>query len=122
LIQPFASINKYQEVISENQLNRGDNFDFSDNRLTSLYTYIVTNSFAPGNNFNGVKGYSLTPSNNILIQYGGGPNSILGFGKTKIKYATKNDGNKLTVFDSKNSSNLVNAKGCTLQNMGLFFN
>ena len=100
------SINKYQDIIAENQINRGDNFDFSDNRLTSLYTYIVTSSFAPGNNFNGVKGYSLAPSNNILISYGGGPNSILGFGKTNIKYATKNDGaNKLTVFDNKNNIN-----------------
>jgi hypothetical protein len=37
--------------------------------------------------------------------------SVLGIGTTKIKYATKNDGNPLTVFDSKNSSNLVNVKG-----------
>jgi hypothetical protein len=99
---PGASINKYQDIIAENQINRGDNFDFSDNRLTSLYTYIVTSSFAPGNNFNGVKGYSLAPSNNILIQYEGGSDSVLGIGKTNIKYATKNDGaNKLTVFDKK---------------------
>jgi hypothetical protein len=103
---PGASINKYQDIIAENQINRGDNFDFSDNRLTSLYTYIVTSSFAPGNNFNGVKGYSLAPSNNILIQYEGGSDSVLGIGKTNIKYATKNDGaNKLTVFDKKNDIN-----------------
>jgi hypothetical protein len=59
----------------------------------------------------GISGTQYKPTEDILIQYGGGPNSILGFGKTKIKYATKNDGNKLTVFDSKNSSNLVNANG-----------
>jgi hypothetical protein len=42
----------------------------------------------------------------------GGPGSVLGIGKTKIRFATKNDSfSKLTVFDSKNSSNLVNAKG-----------
>jgi len=101
-----ANINKYQDIIAENQINRGDNFDFSDNRLTSLYTYIITSSFAPGNSFNGVKGYSLTPSSNILIEYGGGPGSVLGIGKTKIRFATKNDGaNKLTVFNNKKDIN-----------------
>jgi len=101
-----ANINKYQDIIAENQINRGDNFDFSDNRLTSLYTYIITSSFAPGNSFNGVKGYSLTPSSNILIEYGGGPGSVLGIGKTNIKYATKNDGaNKSTVFNNKKDIN-----------------
>jgi hypothetical protein len=103
---PVLSIKKYQEVIAENQINRGDNFDFSDNRLTSLYTYITDFKFSSDNQFNGVLKYSLLPSNNILISYGGGPNSILGFGKTNIKYATKNDGaNKLTVFDKKNNIN-----------------
>ena len=105
-LAPFASINKYQDVIAEKQINRGDNFDFSDNRLTSLYTYIVTSSFSPGNSFNGVKGYSLTPSSNILIEYGGGPGSVLGIGKTKIRFATTNDSfSKLTVFDKKNDIN-----------------
>ena len=105
-LAPFASINKYQDVIAETQINRGDNFDFSDNRLTSLYTYIVKSSFSPGNSFNGVKGYSLTPSSNILIEYGGGPGSVLGIGKTKIRFATTNDSfSKLTVFDNKNNIN-----------------
>jgi hypothetical protein len=40
------------------------------------------------------------------LSYGGGPNSILGFGKTKIKFATTNDSfSKLTVFDNKNNIN-----------------
>jgi hypothetical protein len=35
--------------------------------------------------------------------------SELGIGTTRIKFATKNDGNKLTVFDSKNlTRNLEN--------------
>jgi len=108
---PGSNINKYQDVIAENQINRGNNFDFSDNRLTSLYTYTIDSTFAAGNSFNGVKEYSLLPSNNVLLQYKGGPGSVLGIGSTSIKYATKNDSNKLTVFDSKNSSNLINSSG-----------
>ena len=59
----------------------------------------------------GISGFQYKPTIDTLIQYGGGPGSKLGFGSTKIKYATKNDGNPLTVFDSSTSSNLLNAKG-----------
>lgn len=88
----FANINKYQEIIAKNQDAFTKPFNFSDNRLTSLYTYTVDRDLSAGNSFNGVKGYSLIPSNDILIQYGGGPGSILGIGKTTIKYATDNGG------------------------------
>jgi len=87
------SINTYQDIIAKNQINRGSSFDFSDNRLTSLYTYTIdSENYSAGNSFNGVLGYSLTPSDGVLLQYGGGPGSILGIGKTKINYATTNDG------------------------------
>jgi hypothetical protein len=88
----FANINKYQEIIAKNQDAFTKPFNFSDNRLTSLYTYTIDRDLSAGNSFNGVKGYSLIPSNDILIQYGGGPGSILGIGKTTIKYATDNGG------------------------------
>jgi len=112
-LEPFANINKYQDVIAENQINRGNSFDSSDNRLTSLYTYTI-NGGSNDTLFNSVKNYLLIPKLNpsTLIEYGGGPGSALGIGTTSIKYATKNNGaNKLTVFDNSTSSNLLNAKG-----------
>jgi hypothetical protein len=110
------SINKYQDVIAQNQLERvEDNLYVNTNRLLLLSKPTETDllnqfvSFATG--LLGISGTNYKPTEDTLIQYGGGPGSVLGFGSTKIKYATKNNGNPLTVFDSKNSSNLVNAKG-----------
>jgi len=110
------SINRYQDVISQNQLERvEDNSYVNTNRLLLLSKPTETDllnqfvSFATG--LLGISGTNYKPTEDTLIQYGGGPGSVLGFGSTKIKYATKNNGNPLTVFDSKNSSNLVNAKG-----------
>ena len=106
------SINKYQSIIAEDQIKKND---YTNNRLILLSKPTETDllnqfvSFTTG--LLGISGTQYKPTEDTLIQYGGGPGSVLGFGSTKIKYATKNDGNPLTVFDSKNSSNLVNAKG-----------
>ena len=106
------SINKYQSIIAEDQIKKND---YTNNRLILLSKPTETDllnqfvSFTTG--LLGISGTQYKPTEDTLIQYGGGPGSKLGFGSTKIKYATKNDGNPLTVFDSKNSSNLVNAKG-----------
>jgi hypothetical protein len=106
---PGGDIKTYQEVIIENQLNRGLNFDFSDNRLTGLFTYITNNAFSPGSNFNGVNKYSLTPNESTLIQYSGGPNSMLGVGNTNISFATTNTGTPLkTLKNPARSLNLNN--------------
>jgi hypothetical protein len=110
------SINKYQDVIAQNQLERvEDNLYVNTNRLLLLSKPtepdFLNQALSSATGILGISGTQYKPTEDILIQYGGGPNSILGFGKTKIKYATKNNGNKLTVFDSKNSSNLVNANG-----------
>jgi hypothetical protein len=110
------SINRYQDVISQNQLERvEDNSYVNTNRLILLSKPTETDFFNQAVSFAtgllGISGTNYKPTEDTLIQYGGGPGSVLGFGSTKIKYATKNDGNPLTVFDSKNSSNLVNAKG-----------
>jgi hypothetical protein len=115
-LAPFASINKYQDVIAQNQLERvEDNLYVNTNRLLLLSKPtepdFLNQALSSATGILGISGTQYKPTEDILIQYGGGPNSILGFGKTKIKYATKNNGNKLTVFDSKNSSNLVNANG-----------
>ena len=113
---PGANINKYQDIIAQNQLERvEDNLYINTNRLILLTEPKETNplnqvtSFVT--NLLGVSGFQYKPTIDTLIQYGGGPGSKLGFGSTKIKYATKNDGNPLTIFDSKNSSNLLNANG-----------
>jgi hypothetical protein len=105
---PVLSIKKYQEVISENQLILPD--DFTNNRLINLIPKpLNTNPFqSTGILVSLLKGYSVNPpyDPSTLIEYGGGPNSILGFGKTKIKFATTNDSfSKLTVFDNKNNIN-----------------
>jgi hypothetical protein len=106
------SINKYQSIIAEDQIKKNDS---TNNRLILLSKPTETDllnqfvSFTTG--LLGISGTQYKPTEDTLIQYGGGPGSVLGFGSTKIKYATKNDGNPLTVFDSKNSSNLVNVKG-----------
>jgi hypothetical protein len=85
-----ASINKYQDVISQNQLT--GRIDLENNRLVRLSTLIPINRGI--NNFANVVEYRLNPQleNDVLISYGGGANSVLGIGKTKIKFATGNDG------------------------------
>jgi hypothetical protein len=105
---PGASINKYQEVISENQLILPD--DFINNRLINLIPKpLNTNPFqSTGILVSLLKGYSVNPpyDPSTLIEYGGGPGSVLGIGKTKIRFATTNDSfSKLTVFDKKNDIN-----------------
>ena len=106
------SINKYQSIIAEDQIKKND---YTNNRLILLSkpteTDLLNQFVSSATGILGISGTQYKPTEDTLIQYGGGPGSVLGFGSTKIKYATKNDGNPLTVFDSKNSSNLVNAKG-----------
>jgi hypothetical protein len=105
---PGANINKYQEVISENQLILPD--DFINNRLINLIPKPLNTN---PNQSTGIltsllKGYSINPPYDpaTLIEYEGGPGSVLGIGKTKIRFATTNDSfSKLTIFNSNNSSN-----------------
>jgi hypothetical protein len=89
---PGLGIKKYQDVIFENQLRDPKLFNINTNRLTSLQNSI-TNTTSPGYLFNGVKDYNIYPNDSTLISYGGGSDSVLGIGKTKIKFATGNDGN-----------------------------
>jgi hypothetical protein len=105
---PGASINKYQEVISENQLILPD--DYINNRLINLIPKPVNTNpnQSTGTLVSLLKGYSVNPPYDpaTLIEYGGGPGSVLGIGKTKIRFATTNDSfSKLTVFDNKNNIN-----------------
>lgn len=104
-IFPGASLNKYQDIISQNQLT--GRIDLNNNRLVRLSTLIPSNSGE--NNFAFVKGYNLNPTleNDTLISYGGGSDSIVGIGKTKIKFATGNDGVSLKTLVPKPKDYLV---------------
>jgi hypothetical protein len=119
-LAPFASINKYQDVIAEKNKN-SIKPDYGTSRLTNLKHLIVNPPKTPFTNYAGIKNYSTYPNESTLIEYGGGPGSVLGFGSTKIKFATKNDGaNKLTVFDKFNSSNFVDTKGARYKTWGSY--
>ena len=72
---PGLSIRKYSDTIKSQ----------SDNRLVAL------SRLTKKTNFNSIKNYNLNIGNNI-IEYGGGPGSVLGVGKTYIRFATDNEG------------------------------
>jgi hypothetical protein len=56
-----------------------------DNRLLNLWDANFLNKSE-------IKEYQISKLGSVLYSYGGGPDSILGIGKTSIKFATKNDG------------------------------
>tara|TARA_R110001592_G_scaffold114630_2_gene314610 strand:+ start:3647 stop:5452 length:1806 start_codon:yes stop_codon:yes gene_type:complete len=80
LISPL-SINNYEDIIKSQD----------ENRLVTLTNLIKIGDGR--NNFNFTKGYTLNRGNSI-IEYGGGPGSKLGIGKTKINFADQRTGNK----------------------------
>jgi hypothetical protein len=105
---PGLGIKKYQDVISQNQLNPNKGFNNQDNRLTSLLQSISFNQ-QPGFIFNGVIDYLINPNESTLIQYSGGPGSDLGYGDTKINVATSNNGVVLKSLQNPSSNaNLSN--------------
>ena len=101
LIGPL-NINTYESSIKKQDV---DNF-LDSNRLVSLTNAIFgVGPYGPNpgqnfdglsdtqsiNNWNSQKGYSLNKGNNI-IEYGGGPGSILGIGKTRIRFGDQRTG------------------------------
>jgi hypothetical protein len=82
----------YQEAIQQNQFI-GTTFLPKNNRLLAL-TYAITNNQGVPN-FSSIKDYALNINESTLISYGGGSNSVLGVGKTNIRFATDNSGNAL---------------------------
>ena len=94
----LTSIKKYQDVIAEDLLISNNYL----NRLVALYSQEKRSSF------DGVNKYSLNPNPFTLIQYSGGPDSIVGIGNTNIKFATGNDGKnslKTLINPSSNTTN-----------------
>jgi hypothetical protein len=105
---PGLGIKKYQDVISQNQLNPNKGFDINENRLTSLFQSVTFNQ-QPGFNFNGVVNYLINPNESTLIQYSGGPGSDLGYGDTKINVATSNNNAVLkSILNPSSNANLSN--------------
>jgi hypothetical protein len=74
------------------------------NRLSSLYDNILVNNTGL-NNFGFTRGTTLNDGNNIL-SYQGGPDSVLGIGKTHIRFATDNIGAPLKTRNTKTNNAL----------------
>ena len=98
------SIKKYEDVIKEQiigndviKLTNEEGNLTTDNRLLALTSLISRGE--EKKRFNGQLGYTLNKGNNI-IEYGGGPNSILGLGKTKITFAD----NRINIEDYQRDS------------------
>jgi hypothetical protein len=92
-----ANIVPYLKAIQQNQF-RGTEFDPGGNRLLAL-TNAVTNNKGI-NNFSFIENYNLNTQNS-LISYQGGSNSVLGIGKTRINYATDNFGVPIKTLTNK---------------------
>jgi hypothetical protein len=133
----ILAINKYQDVVYNN--NRKDKnyeadnvpllVDYSSvrernsylNNRSSYGTYMLgENSTPSGGNLytnrllklrdvTGLNPNSPSKSLGTLYSYGGGPDSILGFGKTDIKFATGNDGR--VALRTNNLRNLIGEYG-----------
>ena len=91
---PGLGLQTYESSIKSYQ--NAANFTIDNNRLTALNDGVNNNTST--NNFGFVKGYNLLPNNvqgsPLLISYGGGPGSVLGIGKTSIRFADQRTGNQ----------------------------
>jgi hypothetical protein len=96
---PGLSINKYEKTAYDNNLE-------GDNRLVGLAELSLPKNQKSANNFGFVKGYGLNIGDDV-VTYGGGPGSVLGVGKTHIRYAK--DGNGASLRTGLNNVNLPNA-------------
>lgn len=95
------SIKTYQQAIYKNQLKEESDFE-KNNRLIKLSSLSYSTE-SEIENLNSLisSPYKVKSSPNFFMSYGGGPDSVLGIGPTRIKYATKNDGeNALTTISS----------------------
>jgi hypothetical protein len=81
-------LNTY-ESISKTTLGGDSIKEIKNNRLLQLH--YLTNQNLAKSNFNGLSGITLNGSNNLL-EYEGGPNSVLGIGTTKIRFADQRTG------------------------------
>ena len=90
---PLGAISSTGNIISYSQIVK--NSQTSDkNRLFQLYDVKILN------NKTSYTGNSVSPLSNNILQYGGGPGSILGIGNTNISFSDQRTG--------ANSVNLIN--------------
>jgi len=86
------------------------NQEEGDNRLVGLYDAISLGRSKE--RFGGQKGVNLnTNGNTVLLEYGGGPGSILGIGKTRIPFADQRTGKNNPLATSKPGYFLGTQKG-----------
>ena len=83
------SIRNYQQVIAEKQLS-STSYE-KNNRLIKLSKLSYKNA-SEIDALNTDSTYNLSANTDYFMSYSGGPNSVLGVGNTKIKYATNNLG------------------------------
>jgi hypothetical protein len=86
------SITTYQDAIIENQTNSLSVDGTYNNRLVTMLSSISKDISLE---LYGVKGYNFNSEAGTLLSYGGGAGSVVGFGRTKIKYATDNNNNPI---------------------------
>jgi len=86
----FLSIKSYQQALYDNQLKEGSNFE-KNNRLIKLSS-LSYRTESEIENLNSLisSPYKIKSNPNFFMSYGGGPDSVLGIGPTRIKYATDN--------------------------------
>jgi hypothetical protein len=86
------SIQTYQQAIAEKQLDKDTDFE-KNNRLIKLSKLSYSTGFEIENLNSLISSpYKVKSDPNFFMSYGGGPDSILGIGPTRIKYATNNNG------------------------------
>jgi hypothetical protein len=90
-ISPTGNIITYSQVVPVGS-TQTTNDTTRNNRLIQLTNNKILNQGLPANTFIGANLLTSNPNNisldsNYILQYGGGPGSILGIGPTKIKFA-----------------------------------
>jgi hypothetical protein len=75
--------------------------DYQSNRLYQLYSSKILDFNTVLNTFNSI---SLDP--NLLLSYQGGPDSNIGIGNTRIRFATNNSGAVVKTSNASNSTTL----------------
>ena len=86
------SITTYQDAIIKNQVDAISIDGTYNNRLLTMLSSISNDTSL---DLYGVKGYKFNSEAGTLLSYGGGAGSVVGFGKTKIKYATDSNKNPI---------------------------
>lgn len=97
-----GNIKTYSQVVKNSQAT-------SNNRLYQLYNNKLSNQSLPSNAFVGINLINNNPNNisidpNYILQYSGGPGSILGIGPTKIKFADQ----RIVTLSKRNETDKLN--------------